>query len=414
MYSAGVPYQWQYTATRASSVPDAVLRAAAGVKLAVVDTGADVTAPDLAAKKPETYNVLNEGADVRDFHGHGTFVASIAGGSVGNGEGIAGFGGDAQLLLVQSGRADGSFTDVDEAEAIVYAVNHGAKIINLSIGGTQTSAVEKKALDYAAEHGVLVVAAAGNEFAEGNPIEYPAALLQRWARRGAAASASRWGNDEGRQPRGVLEHRLLDLPRCPGRERPRAVSGESKAGLGRDIGFRARRAGCTGSRAGRPSRRPRSLAPQRSSGLPIRLSAAIRSPGSSADGLRRRRVTGASATASSTSAAGGDCAERRRDRPAGARLLVASCRTEALAEDARPDPRQAPVAPVGDLACRSPSLASAAPERQVAPDRTGTDEGRRASGPEDAPPPWALRAAGQVRRRAGADCDGVRTDPPAR
>jgi len=178
MYSAGVPYQWQYTATRVSAVPDAVLRAAAGVKIAIVDTGADVTAPDLAAKTPETYNIFNGSTDVRDYHGHGTFVASIAGGSVTNNEGIAGSGGDAELLLIQSGRADGSFTDVDEADAIVYAVNHGAKVINLSIGGTQTSAVERKALEFASEHGVLVVAAAGNEFEDGNPIEYPAALLQ--------------------------------------------------------------------------------------------------------------------------------------------------------------------------------------------------------------------------------------------
>jgi subtilisin family serine protease len=178
MYSAGVPYQWQYTATRASSVPEAVLRAASGVKIAVVDTGADLDAPDLAAKSPETYNVLTGTTDIRDFHGHGTFVASIAGGSVSNGEGIAGFGGDAQLLLIQSGRPDGSFTDVDEADAIVHAVNQGARIVNLSIGGTQTSAVERKALEYAAAHGVLVVAAAGNEYEEGNPVEYPAALLQ--------------------------------------------------------------------------------------------------------------------------------------------------------------------------------------------------------------------------------------------
>lgn len=178
MFSAGVPYQWQYTATRSSFVPDAVLRAAVGVKIAVIDTGADVTAPDLAAKAPETYNIFNGSTDVRDFHGHGTFVASIAGGSVSNGEGIAGFGGDAQLLLIQSGRSDGSFTDVDEADAIVYAVNHGAKVINLSIGGTETSSVERKALEYAGENGVLVVAAAGNEFEDGNPVEYPAALLQ--------------------------------------------------------------------------------------------------------------------------------------------------------------------------------------------------------------------------------------------
>jgi subtilisin family serine protease len=184
MYSAGVPYQWQYTATRASTVPDAVLRAAAAVKIAVIDTGADVTAPDLAAKSPETHNVFTGGTDVRDFHGHGTFVASIAGGSVSNNEGIAGFGGDSQLLLIQSGRADGSFTDVDEADAIVYAVNHGAKVINLSIGGTETSSVERNALEYAGQHGVLVVAAAGNEFEEGNPVEYPAALLQPVGSRG--------------------------------------------------------------------------------------------------------------------------------------------------------------------------------------------------------------------------------------
>jgi subtilisin family serine protease len=178
MYSAGVPYQWQYTATRASTVPEPVLRAASSVTVAVIDTGADLTAPDLAAKAPTAYNVFTGSTDVRDQHGHGTFVASIAAGSVTNGEGIAGFGGDAKLLIVQSGRADGSFTDVDEAAAIVHAVNHGAKVINLSIGGVETSAVERTALQYAADHGVLVVAAAGNEFEDGNPVEYPAALLQ--------------------------------------------------------------------------------------------------------------------------------------------------------------------------------------------------------------------------------------------
>jgi len=193
MSPAGAPYQWQYTAARVGSVPDAVLRAAASVTIAVVDTGADVTAPDLAAKQPMTYNVFNHGTDVRDFHGHGTFVASIAAGSVTNGEGIAGFGGDAKLLVVQTGDADGSFTDVDEAEAIVYAVNQGAKVINLSIGGTETSAVERKALEYAAEHGVLVVAAAGNEYELGNPVEYPAALLQPVGSRGHGG----WGLSVG-------------------------------------------------------------------------------------------------------------------------------------------------------------------------------------------------------------------------
>jgi subtilisin family serine protease len=198
MYSAGVPYQWQYTAARVGSVPETVLRAAASVTIAVVDTGADVSAPDLAAKEPATYNVFTSGTDVRDLHGHGTFVASIAGGSVTNGEGIAGFGGDAKLLIVQSGDADGSFTDVDEAAAIVYAVNQGAKVINLSIGGTETSAVERNALRYAAEHGVLVVAAAGNEYKHGNPVEYPAALLQPVGSKGRGG----WGLSVGATSKG--------------------------------------------------------------------------------------------------------------------------------------------------------------------------------------------------------------------
>ncbi len=193
MYSAGVPYQWQYTATRVGSVPDTVLRAASSVTIAVIDTGADLTAPDIGAKQPATYNVFNGGADVRDLHGHGTFVASIAAGSVTNGEGIAGFGGDAKLLVLQTGRADGSFTDVDEAEAIVYAVNQGAKVINLSIGGTETSAIERQALQYAADHGVLVVAAAGNEYEDGNPVEYPAALLQPVGSKGLGG----WGLSVG-------------------------------------------------------------------------------------------------------------------------------------------------------------------------------------------------------------------------
>jgi subtilisin family serine protease len=178
MYSPGVPYEWQYVATHSELVPDAILRAAAGVTIAVVDTGGDLSAPDLAAKAPSVYSVTRGDDDVRDAYGHGTFVASIAAGSVTNAEGVAGFGGDARLLIVQAGRPNGSFTDVDEAAAITYAVNHGARVINLSIGGAQPSRPERNALAWAAAKGVLVVAATGNEYEEGNPVEYPAAVLQ--------------------------------------------------------------------------------------------------------------------------------------------------------------------------------------------------------------------------------------------
>ena len=166
----------------------AVLRAASAITIAVIDTGADVTAPDLAAKAPTVYNQRTGTSDVRDTVGHGTFVASLAAGSVTNEDGIAGAGGDAQLLVVKAGNGDGSFTDVDEAAGIMYAVDHGAKIVNLSVGGATTSTTEQHAIDYAVQKGVLVVAAVGNEYSSGNPVEYPAALLQPAGSNGVGGS----------------------------------------------------------------------------------------------------------------------------------------------------------------------------------------------------------------------------------
>lgn len=174
----GAPYEWQYGAVHLDAVPAWVLRAAASVTIAVIDTGADLGAPDLGAKNPRTYNVRLGTSDVRDANGHGTFVSSLAAGSVTNGTGMAGFGGDARLLVIKGSRDDGTLSDFDEASGIVYAVEHGARVINLSVGGPSTSLVERRGIEYAAQHGALVVAAAGNEHEAGNPVEYPAALLQ--------------------------------------------------------------------------------------------------------------------------------------------------------------------------------------------------------------------------------------------
>jgi subtilisin family serine protease len=174
----GVAWEWQWDAANMNAVPDSVLRAASRVKVAVIDSGADLAAPNVADKAPATWSLLSHSHRVSDVLGHGTFVASIAAGSVSDGVGVAGFGGDAKLLVVQAIDRDGYITDFDEAAAIVYAVKHGANVINLSIGGSETSAIEKRAVRWAARQGVLVVAAAGNEHDDGNPVEYPAALLQ--------------------------------------------------------------------------------------------------------------------------------------------------------------------------------------------------------------------------------------------
>jgi hypothetical protein len=174
----GGAYEWQYGAAREQLVPASVLRAASSITIAVIDTGADVSAPDLAAKAPTTWSVRSNSPDVTDYYGHGTFVSSLAAGSTTNAEGVAGFGGDVKLLAVQASAPDGTFTDVDESAAIVYAVDHGAKIINMSFGGPTSSPAEQSAIAYAAAHGVLMMAAAGNSGQSGNQPSYPAALLQ--------------------------------------------------------------------------------------------------------------------------------------------------------------------------------------------------------------------------------------------
>jgi subtilisin family serine protease len=143
----------------------AVLAPVQPVTIAVVDTGANVRVPEIAAKRPATYDVRTGGRDVRDPSGHGTLVASI----------VARSSGSARLLIIRAGSASGAFSDANEAAAIRYAVDHGARIVNLSLGGPRTSTVERSAVRYAIGRGVLVVAAAGDDYA-GRP-EYPAALL---------------------------------------------------------------------------------------------------------------------------------------------------------------------------------------------------------------------------------------------
>jgi thermitase len=133
--------------------------------VAVIDTGANVRVPEIAASKPLTYDVRSRSRDVRDANGHGTEVARI----------VARESGGAKLLVIRAGSASGAFSDANEAAAIRYAVDRGARILNLSLGGPRTSAVERSAIRYAIAKNVLVVAAAGDDYAS-RP-EYPAALL---------------------------------------------------------------------------------------------------------------------------------------------------------------------------------------------------------------------------------------------
>ena len=134
------------------------------VRIAVVDSGVDVTHPDLAGKVAGTFNAVKPGSGVRDLVGHGTGVASIAAAATGNGVGISGAGYDSALLLVAkvADRTGRIFTD-DLAAGIVWAADSGADVINLSLGGPTSDGLERDAVEYAQRKGALVVAAAGND-----------------------------------------------------------------------------------------------------------------------------------------------------------------------------------------------------------------------------------------------------------
>src|SRR5581483_5150577 len=137
---------WSVSSTADDRVPASVRASAARIRVAVVDTGADLSSPVFAAGRPQTFDV------------------SL----------VAEFGGSAKLMIVKAADAQGSMSAINEAAGIRYAVLHGAKIVNLSIAGTTTSPVERSAVSFAVKHGALVVAAVGNEYRTGNPVEYPA------------------------------------------------------------------------------------------------------------------------------------------------------------------------------------------------------------------------------------------------
>ena len=149
----------------------------AGVVVAVVDTGVDATSRDLAGQVLDGVTILNgvTTAGAADDNGHGTHVAGIIGALTNNGIGVASVAPDVRILPVKVLDSNGYGFDPDIAAGIDYAVEHGADIINLSLGATSPVPALVSSLGDAAAKNVLVVAAAGNSYLSGNPVTYPAA-----------------------------------------------------------------------------------------------------------------------------------------------------------------------------------------------------------------------------------------------
>jgi thermitase len=141
------------------------------VLVAVLDTGIDKDHEDLAGRVVAEIDFSGSSAD--DVYGHGTPIAGIIAADAANGLGVVGLAPASRLLNVKVAGDDGRCRLAALTEGIIWAVDHGALVINVSIELKDAASSLEDAVDYAWEHGALVVAAAGND---GNSVSvYPAA-----------------------------------------------------------------------------------------------------------------------------------------------------------------------------------------------------------------------------------------------
>ncbi len=201
MHVIGLEHAFAYSqAGNGSGITNAGALGSTNVKLAIIDTGEDMTQPDLSGDhviRTQCYLTDDNGtqsvsAFVTDPQGHGTDVTGIAAADTGNGYGFAGAGGNVSLLLYRvfptpddnctstsSTDSRCGATDVDVADAIDDAVSYGANVINLSLGigqnctgGQDPDTTEGSAIANAIANNVVVVAASGNQ--GGSGVEAPA------------------------------------------------------------------------------------------------------------------------------------------------------------------------------------------------------------------------------------------------
>lgn len=140
------------------------------IVVAVIDSGVSPTHPDLAGKLVPGHNAIDGSDNSADIHGHGTRVAGIIA-AAHNDVGIVGTAMDVKIMPVRVLGNDGRILVTWIHDAIVWAVDHGADVINLSFGNETPSETELAAVRYATERGVTILASAGNRF---NRISYPA------------------------------------------------------------------------------------------------------------------------------------------------------------------------------------------------------------------------------------------------
>lgn len=164
--------QWALPVIGAPDAWAALPADAPTVTVAVIDSGSCANHPDLSGRISSGWDFVDNDDDPDDTFGHGCQVSGIIAANADNGIGIAGVAPNAMIMPVRVLDVNGVGTYSNVAAGIVWAVDHGAPIINLSLGGANPSNVLEAAVNYAVSRNVTLVAAAGNT---GGNILYPAA-----------------------------------------------------------------------------------------------------------------------------------------------------------------------------------------------------------------------------------------------
>ena len=143
--------------------------------VAVLDTGIELGHPELAGRIVPGHDFVNNDGDASDDNGHGTWVSGIIAANANDGIGIAGISWSDRIMPVKIMNASGTGDTSDLTAGIVWATDHGATVINMSVGGFPYSQFVHDAVRYAWNHGVVLVGAAGNNAASGQffPASYP-------------------------------------------------------------------------------------------------------------------------------------------------------------------------------------------------------------------------------------------------
>ncbi|WP_374711468.1 S8 family serine peptidase [Symbiobacterium terraclitae] len=138
-------------------------RGSSNVVIAIVDTGVQRNHPDLSAKLVPGWDFVDNDDDPDDENGHGTHVAGIAAGLTNNGIGIAGGCPHCRIMPVRVLDRSGNGSLANVAHGITWAADHGAQVINLSLGSSAGTTTLRNAIDYAWNRGAFLACAAGND-----------------------------------------------------------------------------------------------------------------------------------------------------------------------------------------------------------------------------------------------------------